>query len=95
MTPKVGMSSTWRTAGLLTGAAAEGPERASGVCIEGRSNDEPRIWVAPIWIGVTDRGGPPNADDSASASTRYLPSLTEEIAYITTKKASSSVTRSP
>ena len=40
------------------------------------------------------RGAPRNAANSESDSTRYLPSFTEEIAYITTKNASSSVTRS-
>src|ERR1700722_17121713 len=37
---------------------------------------------------------PLNADTMASESTRYLPSFTEEIAYITTKNASSRVIRS-
>ena len=36
-----------------------------------------------------------NAAVSESDSTRYLPSLTDDTAYITTKNASSSVTRSP
>ncbi len=40
------------------------------------------------------RGAPPNAAVSASAITRYLPSLRVEMAYMTTKKASSSVIRS-
>jgi len=40
------------------------------------------------------RGAPPKASVSASAMIRYLPSLTEEIAYMTTKKASSNVIRS-
>ena len=36
-----------------------------------------------------------NASVSESETTRYLPSLTDEMEYMTTKKASSSVTRSP
>ncbi len=35
-----------------------------------------------------------NADEIESDSTRYLPSFTDEIAYITTKKANSSVMKS-
>ena len=93
--PNVGRSSTWRTRTLLTGVTEAGPVLAAAVCIDGRSNDEPRSWVSPSWIGVIVRGAPPNADDIASAMTRYLPSLTEDTAYITTKNASSSVTRSP
>src|SRR5690606_31020010 len=89
-----GTSSIWRTRTLLTGAVAVGPALAPGVSSEGRSNEEPRSWVSPSWIGVIDRGGPPNADDSASDTARYLPSLIDEIAYITTKKASSRVIRS-
>lgn len=50
---------------------------------------------SPTGIGWITRGGPPKASLSDSASTRYWPSLSEEMAYMTTKKASSSVTRSP
>ena len=35
------------------------------------------------------RGAPRNAANSESDSTRYLPAFTEEIAYMTTKNASS------
>src|SRR6185312_3737450 len=49
---------------------------------------------SPTWIGSIVRGVPRKAATSASESTRYLPSLTVEIAYITTKNASSSVMRS-
>src|SRR5690606_1302249 len=92
--PKVGMSSTCSMRGELIGVAADGPALESGVCIDGRSNEEPRSWVWPSWIGEMVRGAPPKADDSESASTRYLPSLSEEIAYMTTKKANRSVIRS-
>ena len=90
-----GRSSTWRTRTTSTGTVGAGPLLPPGVASDGRSKAAPRNWVLPSWIGVIERGGPPNADDSASATTRYLPSLIEEIAYITTKKASSNVTRSP
>ena len=50
---------------------------------------------SPTWIGSIVRGTPRNAANSESDSTRYLPSLIDEMAYITTKKASSSVSRSP
>ena len=50
---------------------------------------------SPTWTGSSVRGVPRNAAFSESDSTRNLPSLTEEIAYITTKNASSSVIRSP
>src|SRR5690606_39310089 len=46
-------------------------------------------------MGSSDFGAARNAATRESESTRYLPSLTDEIAYITTKNASSSVTRSP
>ena len=90
-----GTSSICRTRTLLTGLVAVGPALAPGVSREGRSKEEPRSWVWPSWIGVIERGGPPKAEDSASDTARYLPSLIEEIAYITTKKASSRVMRSP
>jgi len=48
----------------------------------------------PTWTWVMVRGAPPKAVVRASAITRYFPSLSEEMAYITTKKASSSVIRS-
>ena len=47
-------------------------------------------WV--LTVGAAPR--PPKASPSASDSTRYLPSLTIEIAYITTKKANSKVMKS-
>ena len=50
---------------------------------------------SPTWIGSMVRGAPRKAANSESDSTRYLPAFTEEIAYITTKNASSSVSRSP
>ena len=78
----------WWPRGALIGLDDDGPDLEPGVTSEGRSKAEPRSWCMPSWIGDTVRGGPPNADDSASASTRYLPSLIDEIAYITTKKYS-------
>ena len=51
--------------------------------------------VSPRAIGSMVRGAPRKAAYRESDSTRYLPAFTEEIAYITTKKASSRVTRSP
>jgi hypothetical protein len=50
---------------------------------------------SPTWMGSSVRGEPRNAAASESESTRYLPSFTEDIAYMTTKNASSSVMRSP
>jgi hypothetical protein len=58
------------------------------------SAPEPTLF-SPTWIGSSVRGEPRKAATSESDNTRYLPSLTEDIAYITTKNASSSVTRSP
>ena len=58
------------------------------------SAPEPRVFM-PTWMGSSVFGVPRNAACSESDNTRNLPSLTEEIAYITTKKASSSVMRSP
>ena len=86
--------------GVLTGLDAGvylrgGAAAAPAVDSEGRSKDEPRSWRSPICTGTRVFGAPPKAALSESETTRYLPSLTEEIAYITTKKASSSVTRSP
>src|SRR6185437_3893326 len=45
-------------------------------------------------MGCIVRGAPRKAANSESDSTRYLPAFTEEIAYITTKNASSRVSRS-
>ncbi len=50
---------------------------------------------SPTCTGSSVFGAPRNAACSESDSTRNLPSFTEEIAYITTKNASSSVIRSP
>jgi hypothetical protein len=50
---------------------------------------------SPICTGCIERGDPRNAAAIESDITRYLPSFTEEIAYMTTKNASSNVTRSP
>ena len=58
------------------------------------SAPEPTCFLADL-DRLQGRGVPRNAATSESESTRYLPSFTEEIAYITTKKASSSVMRSP
>ena len=51
--------------------------------------------LSPICIGSTERGAPRKAARRESDNTRYLPSLTEDMEYMTTKKASSRVTRSP
>ncbi len=60
------------------------------------SSSEPEpVCSWPTWIGSMVRGVPRKAANRESESTRYLPAFTEEIAYMTTKKASSSVTRSP
>ena len=53
------------------------------------------ICFSPTWIGSSVFGAPLKAATSESESTRYLPSFTEDIAYMTTKNASSSVIRSP
>src|SRR6185437_11766852 len=45
-------------------------------------------------MGCIVRGAPRNAANNESDSTRYLPAFTDDMAYITTKKASSSVSRS-
>ena len=58
------------------------------------SAPEPRDF-SPTLTGSSVRGAPRNAACSESDNTRNLPSLIEESAYITTKNASSSVTRSP
>jgi hypothetical protein len=50
---------------------------------------------APTSIGCIERGPPRNAAVRESERIRYLPSFTDEIAYITTKKANSSVIKSP
>lgn len=50
--------------------------------------------MLPTWIGVIDLIGERNAASSESDTTRYLPSLTEDTAYIITKKANSSVMKS-
>ena len=52
-------------------------------------------WTLPICTGTLVLGEPLKAAFSDSEAARYLPSLTEEMAYMTTKKASSSVMRSP
>ena len=46
-------------------------------------------------IGMSRCGSPRNAAISASDMTRYLPEFSEDTEYITTKKASSKVIRSP
>jgi hypothetical protein len=46
------------------------------------------------WIGRVALAPPPKAIFSEAATMRYLSTLIEEIAYITTKNASSSVIRS-
>jgi hypothetical protein len=51
--------------------------------------------ASPTLIGATVAGAPRKAATSESDRMRYLPSLTEDIEYITTKNASSSVIRSP
>ncbi len=48
----------------------------------------------PIWMGVGLRGEARKAATRELDNTRYLPSLTEEIEYMTTKKANSSVMKS-
>jgi type IV secretory pathway protease TraF len=77
-------SASWRSAISFTslGSCAMG---AATVVAAGR----------PTWMGCVVVGSPRNAAFNESDTTRYLPSLTCEIEYITTKKASSSVTRSP
>lgn len=52
------------------------------------------LTMLPAWIGMIDLIGEQNAASSKSDNTRYLPSLTEDTAYITTKKANSSVMKS-
>ena len=55
---------------------------------------EPRVYW-PTCTGWMVRGVPRNAACSESESTRNLPSLIEEMAYMTTKNASNSVIKSP
>jgi hypothetical protein len=61
------------------------------------------IVASGIGPEIAERGSTPesesgpaplNATDSASATTRYLPVFSEEMAYMTTKNAKSSVIRS-
>ena len=47
--------------------------------------------LSPTWTGWRLRGAPRKAANKESDNTRYLPALTEEMAYITTKNASNSV----
>ena len=58
------------------------------------SAPEPRIFW-PTCTGISVLGVPRKAALSESDNTRNLPSLIDEMAYITTKNASSSVIRSP
>ena len=58
------------------------------------SAPEPRVF-SPTCTGSSVFGVPRKAACSESDNTRNLPSLIEEMAYITTKNASSSVIRSP
>ncbi len=53
------------------------------------------LTTEPLPMAAPPRAEPLKASLSESDSTRYLPSLTVDIEYMTTKKASSSVTRSP
>ncbi len=80
--------------GSCDGAGAEGPILVPDLITEGLSQPPPCTCLLPTCTGLIVRGAPPKASVSASAMIRYLPSLTEEIAYMTTKKASSSVIRS-
>ena len=80
--------------GSLLGAGAEGPILVPALITEGLSQPPPWTCWLPTCTGLMVRGAPPKAVVSASAMIRYLPSLSEEMAYITTKKASSSVMRS-
>jgi len=80
--------------GSLLGAGAEGPIRVPALITEGLSQPPPCTCWLPTCTGLIVRGAPPKAVVNASAMIRYLPSLSEEMAYITTKKASSSVMRS-
>ena len=58
------------------------------------SAPEPRIFCAHLHR-LSVLGVPRKAAFSESDNTRNLPSLIDEMAYITTKNASSSVIRSP
>jgi len=79
-----------------TGARVERccPWRADWTTALSNSEPEP-VWVWPTWMGSMVRGEPRNAANNESDSTRYFPAFTEDMAYITTKNASNSVTRSP
>ncbi len=58
----------------------------AGVTVFGRSS--------PIGIGLSERSESVKTPISASEMTLYLPSLIDEIEYITTKKANSNVMKS-
>ncbi|MNQ74179.1 hypothetical protein D3C85_889330 [compost metagenome] len=58
----------------------------AGVTVRGRSS--------PIGIGLRARSESVNTPIKASEMTLYLPSLIEEMEYITTKKANSNVMKS-
>ena len=49
---------------------------------------------SPSWMGSGDLGGVLKASTRVSDSTRYLPSLMEDMEYMTTKKANSRVMKS-
>ncbi len=80
--------------GSCEGAGADGPILVPDLITDGLSQPPPCTCLLPTCTGLIVRGAPPKASVSASAMIRYLPSFTDEIAYMTTKKASSSVIRS-
>ena len=70
------------------------PLMLGALIAEGVSLAAPCTCWLPTCTCLMVRGMPPKAVVMASAITRYLPSLSEEMAYMTTKKASKSVNRS-
>ena len=73
----------------LSSVFIDGDGRRKGMAI-----GKGALGLMATWAPLALPGIWRNADDKVSDSTRYLPSLTWETAYMTTKKANSSVMKS-